>query len=223
MEVKEFPYRNLDYLPNINQLKPLLESLVPPIIRLSDKHEMEKLFLLAAIRRSLSLLAAFRHSVETGNEQMAATILRLNLDTLARVYALFWAEETPDMTAESFAKAVFSGEPIKKMKLRGAKEFATDAWLIKQISSLDDWIESVYRDASGAIHFSNFHMKRVIAQSTANTQLSDGSIHLTLAFGGTEKDSKLEDYARIQQGFCHITALLLWPIQDRCGLTTREG
>lgn len=221
MGTTEFPYRNLDYLPNIDQLKPLLESLVPPIMRLPDQHEIEKLFLLAAIRRSLSLLASFRHSVDTGNEQMAATILRLQLDTLARVYALFWADDTPNMTAESFAKDVFNGKSIRKMKLRGSKEFATDAWLIKQISGLDDWITSVYEEASGAIHFSKFHMERLLAQSSDKTDLPDGTVHVKLHIGATERGAKPEDYARLQQGFCHITALLLWPIQDRCGLTVR--
>ena len=223
MTAKEFPYRNLDYLPTIDQIKPLLESLISPITGLPDQYEMEKLYLLAAIRRSLSLLISFRHSVEVGNEQMASTILRLHLDTLARIYALSWADDTSNMTAESFAKDVFADKPIRKMKFRGSKNLATDAWLIKQISGLDTWIEDVYRDTCGAVHFSKFHMERVLAQSTDSTEISDGSLRLNLAFGGTEKDSKPEDYARIQQAFCHITALLLWPIQDRCGLTIRDS
>lgn len=222
MTAKEFPYRNLDYFPSIEQLKPLLESLVEPIMRLPEQYEIEKIYLLAVIRRSLSILISFRHSVEVGNEQMAATILRLHLDTLARTYALCWADETPGMTAESFAKDVLSGAQINKMKLRGSKEPATDKWLIKQISVFDKWIENVYTIGSGAVHFSSFHMSRVYAQSTSTTPLPDGSLRLEIAFGGTEKGSKPEDYAIMQQAFCHTTAMLLWVVQDRCGLTIRD-
>lgn len=222
MTAKDFPYENLNYLPTIDQVKPFLESLIGPIMKLPEECEFEKLYLLAAIRRTLSLLISFRHSVEVGNEQMAATILRLNLDTVARTYILFWAEETPGMTAETFAADVFNGKSIHKMKFRGSSDKARDWWLIEQISGLDVWVKDVYRETSGAVHFSDFHLKRVLQQHTRKEKLPDGSLMIELAFGGTEKHTSPDSYRIMQQAFCHITALLLVAIQDRCGLLSRD-
>ena len=153
---------------------------------------------------------------------MAVTILRLNLDTLARTYALCWADETPGMTAESFASDVMNGKHIRDMKLRGSKSKAQDGWLIDQISGLDTWVKTVYQETSGAIHFSSFHLKQLLKQNTKSTPMPDGSIMLNIVLGGTEYGSKPEDYRRIQQAFCHITSMLLVLIQDRCGLLRRN-
>jgi hypothetical protein len=83
---------------------------------------------------------------------MAMTLVRLNLDTLARFYALYWAEETDGMSAETFAREVAQGKSIKDMKFRGSKEKASDRWLIQQIESFGAWIPVVYKKTSGAIH-----------------------------------------------------------------------
>ena len=106
------------------------------ILKYPDEHEHERHFLLAVVRRTLSLEAAFRQSIETCNGQIAMTLVRLNLDTLARFYALYWADDTDGMTAETFAQAVARGNSIKDMKFRGAKERASDRWLVQQIEGL---------------------------------------------------------------------------------------
>lgn len=80
------------------------------ILAFPREREHERYFLLAVIRRTLSLETAFRQSVDACNGQMAMTLVRLNLDTLARFYALYWADETDGMTAETFAKEVAQGK-----------------------------------------------------------------------------------------------------------------
>ena len=96
--------------PALDRIKDDLEMVILATTRHSEMGDFERLYILAAIRRTLSLLVAFRQSIVCENEQMAATIIRLNLDTVARFYALFWAEETDEMTAESFAKQVFDSQ-----------------------------------------------------------------------------------------------------------------
>ncbi|MEH6831472.1 MAG: hypothetical protein V7661_11590 [Sulfitobacter sp.] len=190
-------------------------------VELPDSLEFEKIYIFAAIRRTLSLMVAFRQSVEVGNEQMAATILRLNLDTVARFYALFWADETDGMGAESFAKQVFDGVQIRQMKLRNQNQKASDAWLISQIETLAPWIKDVYQISSGAIHFSGFHMERVLQQVESHTPQEGGGVKVRLVLGGTENIDDPEQYKIIEQAFTHICLLLVCAMQDRCGLLER--
>ncbi|MNJ17958.1 hypothetical protein D3C77_122500 [compost metagenome] len=186
------------------------------ILTFPREREHERYFLLAVIRRTLSLETAFRQSVDACNGQMAMTLIRLNLDTLARFYALYWADETDGMTAETFAQEVAQGKSIKDMKFRGAKEKASDRWLIKQIESLGEWIPVVYKRTSGAIHFSDFHIKQLLQQAKPIRRLEDGSLHAELSIGPGEKNADPELYRELQQSFLHISLMLIVAIQHRC-------
>lgn len=190
-------------------------------VKLPDNLEYQRIYILAAFRRTLSLMVAFRQSIEVGNEQVAATILRLNLDTVARFYALFWADETDGMGAESFAKQVFDGRQINRMKLRNQKSKATDAWLVSQIEPLAPWIKDVYQSTSGAIHFSGFHMERVLQQVESHAPREGGGLNVRLVLGGTEKIHHPDQYKIIEQAFTHICQFLVCAMQDRCGLLER--
>lgn len=106
-----------------------LYDLVVELCQYPPERESERNYLLAAIRRTLSLSKAFWQAVDSQNGQMASTLVRLNLDTLARTYALYWADETEGMSAETFSKAISGGNSIRDMKLRGSKDKATDKWL----------------------------------------------------------------------------------------------
>ncbi len=209
--------------PLLDRVKADLDDCALATVEHPDCQEFETIYIFAAIRRTLSLIVAFRQSIEVGNEQMAATILRLNLDTVARFYALFWADETDGMDAESFAKKVFDGDQINRMKLRNQKEQATDSWLISQIETLGPWIKDVYGNSSGAIHFSDFHMKRVLQQAESSTPHEGGDLKLKLVLGGTEKINTPDQYKTIEQAFIHICMLLIHAMKDRCGLLDRPA
>lgn len=165
---------------------------------------------------------SFRQSVESCNGQMAVTLVRLHLDTLARFYALYWAEETTGVTAESFSKDVASGQSIRNMKLRGSKEKATDRWLIQQISGLGAWIENVYSTCSGAVHFSDFHINQLFQQSAPKEKFEDGSLRVEMVIGPGEKDADPEMYREVMQAFLHISMMLATAIEHRCGMLPEE-
>lgn len=188
------------------------------LFSLQRERECERNFLLAAIRRTLSLEIAFRQAVDSKNGQMAMTIVRLNLDTLARTYAIYWAEKTPGLTAEKFARDVASGVSIKDMKLRGAKEKASDRWLIDQIKPLAGWIPDVYRRTSGAIHFSEFHISQMLQQSESKGAEEDGSVLIRLALGPTDEVRSPTHYREVSQAFLHITMMLVELLKHRCEL-----
>ncbi|XGB23786.1 hypothetical protein KX924_13745 [Streptomyces sp. II-2-2-2] len=190
--------------------------LTEALLEYPRERECERHFLLAAVRRTLSLEKAFVHAIEDHNGQMGMTLVRLNLDTLARAYALYWAEETEGMTAESFARDFAAGRIIRAMKLRGAKEKATDAWLIAQISPLADWIQTVYENTSGAIHFSDFHVRQLFQQRESMEKLEDGSLMVRLVLGGADHSPPDGLYTEVRQAFLEITLMLIGLIRHRC-------
>lgn len=153
---------------------------------------------------------------------MAMTLVRLNLDTLARLYALYWAEQTPGMDAEALARAVAGGKSIKDMKLRGSKEKATDRWLIEQIEPLGDWIPDVYKTTSGAIHFSDFHIKQALQQLTPKLRTPDGALMAEIAFGPTDSNQDPNRFNELRQSFLHITMMLDAAISHRCSLAMSD-
>lgn len=195
-----------------------LFRLVEMLLSYPPDRENERHFLLAAIRRTLSLETTFVHAVEERNGQMAMTLIRLNLDTLARAYALYWAEQTVGMTAESFARDVAGGKSIRKMKLRGVRENATDAWLIAQMAPLADWIQKVYETTSGAIHFSDFHIRQLLQQHQSKEMQEDGSLKVELVLGAADYSPGSQRYVEVRQAFLHITLMLLSLVEHRCKL-----
>ncbi|MFP3515749.1 hypothetical protein SB766_06080 [Pseudomonas sp. SIMBA_077] len=188
------------------------------LFKFPRQHEHERHFLLAAVRRTLSLELAFRQSIEARNGQMAMTLIRLNLDTLARLYALYWAEDTKGMTAETLARDVAQGKSIKDMKLRGSKEKASDRWLIRQIEGLGNWIPDVYKKTSGAIHFSDFHISQLLQQAKPVKMLDDGSLQAKLFLGPGDEGTDPELYRELKQAFLHISLMLIVAIKHRCEL-----
>jgi hypothetical protein len=192
-----------------------LYNLVAGLLQFPSTQENERNYILAAIRRTLSLNKAFRQAIESQNGQMAATLIRLNLDTLARTYALYWAEDTDGMSAETFSKAISDGQSIRNMKLRGANTKATDRWLIDQITNLEDWIPEVYKRTSGAIHFSNFHINQLLQQTSIIEQFDDGSLRVEFVIGPGEKDADPELYRELMQAFLHITMMFVCAVQHR--------
>lgn len=190
--------------------------LTESIVKYPPQRECERHFLLAVVRRTLSLEKAFVHAIEDHNGQMAMTLVRLNLDTLARAYALYWAEQTAGMTAESFARDFAAGKSIRKMKLRGANGWATDAWLIAQIAPLADWIKTVYEKTSGAIHFSDFHVRQLFQQRESVEKQDDGSLNVRFVLGGTDHAPPDDLYTEVRQAFVHITLMLIELIRHRC-------
>lgn len=192
------------------------------LLSFPPSRENERHFILAAIRRTLSLSKSFQQSVETCNGQMAVTLVRLHLDTLARFYALYWADETAGMSAESFSKDVASGKSVKDMKLRGSNEKASDRWLIQQISGLGDWIKNVYSTCSGAVHFSDFHINQLLQQAVPKERFEDGSLQVQMVIGPGEKDADPEMYREIMQAFLHISLMLATAVEHRCGMLPEQ-
>src|SRR6266568_3735539 len=71
----------------------------------------QHLYLFGIARRALAQSAAFRKMIADRNSLVATAIVRMQLDTVLRLYALFWVADPED-----FATKVFKGMPIDKLK-----------------------------------------------------------------------------------------------------------
>lgn len=111
----------------------------------------QDLFVLGAARRLLTQSRAFNHSVADKNGQVASALLRIQLDTVLRLYAIFWVAD-----ADAFVRSVRNGDQIDRMKDRHNQKM-TDAHLRPKLTDCYPWIESVYKNTSGLIHLSNRH------------------------------------------------------------------
>lgn len=194
-----------------------LEQIFASTLNLPDHSVYERHFIWGALRRTHSLSLAMRQSIEVKNGQMTGTLIRLNLDTLARFYALYWADETPELTSEKLSKEIFDGRSIREFKLRGGKEKATDRWLIEQITGLADWIPLVYKNASGAIHLSQFHIHQVMLSQSANSEnLPDTDFQIAqVCMSPVDQNPDLADYQKAKAAFLHITMMLEGAMKHR--------
>jgi len=106
------------------------------------------LFAIGAVKRAVSVSAAFEQLVRMWNMVVARALLRMQIDTVARFGALRLVD-----SFEDFAGAVLGGTPINKIKDRDGKRM-TDAHLVNELSKIAPWVERVYRYTCGYVHMS---------------------------------------------------------------------
>jgi superfamily I DNA/RNA helicase len=79
-------------------------------------------------------------------------LVRMQVDTALRVFAATLVDNP-----EAYAQEVFSGTPINKIKDRQGERM-TDRHLANTLNQLYPWVESVYRETSELVHFTNRHI-----------------------------------------------------------------
>lgn len=107
---------------------------------------------LGAIKRNLNTSRAFRQMIESWNMVCARTMLRTHIDTAMRFSAAWEVREPHD-----FAMAVLRGERIDQMKDQ-LEQRLTDRRLVELRSASYPWLQDVYSNLSGYIHFSGAHI-----------------------------------------------------------------
>jgi len=110
------------------------------------------IFAIGSIKRSIAHCSGFRYLIQKRNFICAASILRMQLDNAFRFYAAFIVENP-----HQFAKEVFHGSQVNRLKDKTG-ELMTDAYLVKSLAKEYPWIEKVYHETSGYVHFSNKHI-----------------------------------------------------------------
>ncbi len=157
----------------------------------------QDLYLLGIARRALAQAKAFRQCVDDRNGLVASAILRLQLDTVLRLYALFWVADP-----EAFAGRVFAGEQIDRLKAADGQQMK-DRYLIDKIKDRNPWVETVYKNTSGLIHFSDRHIHAAIRLKDGDS----GSVEFFL--GPNNPAHTLGDFQELLEAFFHCTAMVV--------------
>jgi len=159
-------------------------------------------YLCGIARRALAQSRAFQNCVQDRNGLVALAILRLQLDTVLRLYALYWVADP-----ESFAQEVFQGKQIDRIKAADG-ELMKDRYLIDKVMPRNPWVDSVYKNTSGLIHFSDRHMRAAIHTKDAD----QGAFELFL--GPNDPSHEMDDFDEAISAFFHVTAMIKVATED---------
>lgn len=155
------------------------------------------IFVNSILHRSLNLTLGFCDLIEKRNIICAGPLLRLQIDNCLRLYAGFIVSDP-----HKFALDVLEGNPINKMKDKNGKKMS-DHYLVEQLSFEESWIQKVYRETSGYIHFSEKHIFNTIRPAK--------DIDMTVEMVIAKDDPFIPDniYIEILDAFSYSTELLL--------------
>ena len=115
------------------------------------------LFCTAILNRTINLNRGFITLIKDSNYIAAAPLVRLNLDSLLRLFASSQSE----FNYETFAQKVRKGEKISNMKDKAKKKKLKDFELVLMLKDKKgfSWENDVYETGSGFVHLSINHIK----------------------------------------------------------------
>lgn len=157
-------------------------------------------YLFGIARRALAQSAAFRQMIDARNSLVALSLLRLQLDTVLRLYALFWVKDP-----QTFATRVFNGEAVNKMKAADGNQL-TDKYLCGRLAARNPWVPDVYKETSGFIHFSKRHIMAAFNGIENNIA--------RIAIGPKDADKTLSYYDEPLRAFLHINMMIPVAAED---------
>lgn len=169
-------------------------------------------YLMGVARRTLAQSHAFRQLVEDRNHLVLFAIIRMQLDTALRLYALYWVEKP-----EEFARQVYMGGQVNRLKAADGQQMS-DKYLKDKLSHRYPWIDDVYQNTSGAIHFSNRHILAAIRTKEGGER---GEFEMLI--GPNDRDHELEDYHELLAAFRHINMIINVAVEDAFDRLQRVG
>jgi hypothetical protein len=115
------------------------------------------LFCTSILNRTINLNRGFITLIKDSNYIAAAPLVRLNLDSLLRLFASTQSE----FDYETFAQKVRKGEKIGHMMDAAKKNKLNDFELVKRLKEIKglSWVDDIYKAGSGFVHLSINHVK----------------------------------------------------------------
>lgn len=123
------------------------------------------------IERNIALLDSFPYLVKTKNFHSLAPLLRVQLDSLLRLYAFQLVENQDELS-----RHILNGQSLRRFEDRHKKRL-TDNRLVESISKELPWVRPVYEKLSGWVHFSGQHVYSAVTlpKKGHNIQIAIGS------------------------------------------------
>lgn len=205
---------------NLNELRSDLLNLAHKNLTLDNKnfYTIDWLFF-AAINRSISNIAGFIEMINHDNFLLMNSIVRLQLDTVIRFYAIHLVNDPNDLI-----NRILGGEEIKKIKDKNGNKM-TDRYLCEQLSQKDNgfhWV-NVYDHGCGFIHLCRTHIPSFLDEQTKSP---DGTYQVTFGQHGgnaVSQDTKIESIDCMY----HLSTLLYkllheWVIEKKLLLSKKS-
>jgi len=154
MSYKEFTKEQL--LTEIDNKSKAIINMGKQLNAITPKMETFDFLLIAALNRTVNISKAYTTLIRDNNFIAAAPLVRINIDTLLRLYASIISE----YDRNTFASKVMGGELIKKMKLNGTKKDLRDDTLYLELSKIEgmEWFTDIYKAGSSFIHLEKSHI-----------------------------------------------------------------
>ena len=161
--------------------------------------------LVGAIHRFIKVSTGIRSAISSRNFICAAPLVRMQLDSAARVFAATLVDNKVQ-----FLEDMLNDVRISTMKDRDGKRM-TDSYLVERLSSKTglEPLKLLHEKTSGFVHFSYFHLLAITQEITDDIPFS-----ITFSVGGP--DSYFPDgvYLEIIAATNDIYALLLHFVRD---------
>lgn len=128
--------------------------------------------------------------IKSANYVTAAHLVRPHLDNYLRLYAA-WLVDNP----QDFAKQVWAGTLVLKIKDKNGAPM-TDAHLKSKAVKDYPWMEDVYNETSGFVHFSDKH----IANATSLSKEKERTLETCIS----ETDNNVTNQSKLEAILCMI-------------------
>lgn len=194
-------YKNLtkeQLLIEIDNKSKAIINMGKQLIDITPNIETFDFFLIAALNRTVNISKAYTTLIRDNNFIAAAPLVRINIDTLLRLYASIISE----FDRNTFASKVMGGEQIKKMKLNGTKIALNDTTLYQELSKIKDmeWVTNIYKAGNSFVHLEKSHIFSILniadeKERIANLSIGfhDAFINETTKFGSAVWMNKIID------------------------------
>lgn len=162
-------------LTNIDNKSQAIINMGDQLFAISKNVHTFDMFLIAILNRTINLNKAFSSLVRDKNFIAAAPLVRINIDSLMRMYAARISE----YDLHTFTLKVMGGEHVRNMKTNSGQKL-TDKYLIDELSKIDglSWIKDIYEASNSYIHFADSGI--FAAQTMVNKE--EQTIGLSIGF-----------------------------------------
>lgn len=147
-------------------------------------------YISGVLNRSMSLIFGFETLLRSLNFLASSHLVRPHLDNFLRLYAA-WLVDDP----QEFAMKIWQGERIDTLKDRNGHTLK-DSYLKKTASKEFPWIENVYNETSGFVHFSNKH----ISNATSLNNVEERSLVTYIG----KYDNQVKNESKLEAIICMI-------------------
>lgn len=167
----ENTFKKNENLVFLNSSKEIYQKILFDMTHVNHGHMYPvDLFFLGVSNRSLSLIAGFSLLIANNNALTAISLIRLHLDNLLQLYAVFLVSN-PDKLVLNVMKGK---KRIKDHKDKDGK-FLSGNYLVKSFFNDPEnkeflGLKEVYKETSKFIHFSNKHIFSIIVSSNKDNK-----------------------------------------------------